>query len=92
MTFRDNDIGVLGFFRHRNVQSSVKLSFFCQTNNFSIRATKICQNQPKGMPHIQEKFCGAATYMKVTMKVFTGLSLCSAHCTIRDSEGDIQDQ
>jgi hypothetical protein len=30
VTFRDNDIGVLGFFRHRNVQSSVKLSFFAK--------------------------------------------------------------
>ncbi len=53
----------------------------CQTNYFSVRTIKICQNQPKGKPHPQEKFHGAATYMKVAMKVFTGLSLCGLHCT-----------
>ncbi len=74
VTFRDNDIGFLRFFRHRNFQSSSKLSFFscqkaCKTNNFSLRTTQFCQNQPKGKPHKQEKSNDAATYMKVAMKV-----------------------
>jgi hypothetical protein len=52
----------------------------CQTNNLSLR-TKFCQNQPKGKPHKQEKSHDAATYMKVAMKVFPGLTLCGMHCT-----------
>jgi hypothetical protein len=53
----------------------------CQTNNFRLRTTKFCQNQPKGKPQKQEKSHDAASYMKVAMKVFPGLSLCGAHCT-----------
>jgi hypothetical protein len=51
-----------------------------QNHNFSLRTTKFCQNQPKGKPHEQEKSHDAATYMKVAMKVFPGLSLCGWHC------------
>jgi hypothetical protein len=53
-----------------------------QTNSFSLKTAKICQNLPKGKPHTQEKYHGTATYMKVTMKVFTGLNLSGMHCAV----------
>ncbi len=74
-TFRDNEIGFLRFF--------VTKIFSHLANNFSLRTTKFCQNQPKGKLHKQEKSHDAATYMKVAMKVFPGLSLCGAHCSIQ---------
>ncbi len=45
------------------------------------------EHQPKAKPQTQEKSHGTAHFMKVTMKdtmkVFTGLNLCGAHCTLQ---------
>ncbi len=91
MIFRDNDIGVLRFFHYRNFQPSGKLSFFshqkaCQTYNFSLRAIQICQKQPKGKQHIQEKCHGAANYRKVAMKylqvsVYVACTVVRTYCS-----------
>jgi hypothetical protein len=79
MAFRDNDIGVLRFFVIEMFRHLAKHLFFScnkagQTNCFSLRTAKLCQNQPKGKPNTQEKY-HIITYMKVSMKVFTGLNL-----------------
>jgi hypothetical protein len=74
VTSRDNDIKVLRFFVRYIFNHQAKGLFFsCQkawrTDTFSLRTEIYFQDQLKGKSHAQEKSHGAATYMKVTMKV-----------------------
>jgi hypothetical protein len=81
MTFRDNDIRVLRFFVTEIFSHLAKGFFFLPK---CLQNKQFLSQDSKDLSETQKKYHGAATYMKITMKVFTGLNLSGAHSRVGD--------
>jgi hypothetical protein len=53
-----------------------------QTKSFCLRMVKNRQHQHKGKPQTQEQFQDAAISLKEVIKLFRGVNLSGAHCTV----------
>jgi hypothetical protein len=86
VNFRNNNIKVLRFVQTEiNCHLAQRLFFFskktCQTKSICLRIEKFLQNHHKDMLHKNKKFQGAASTMKVVIKLLSGVNLSGMHCS-----------